>query len=256
MLLRIIKSICAYVRAFGLFNGLEIGYKIKTHRVKRMVCKGVAHPFSLRPHTSDLPTFYQVFVLGAYDIPLGFEPRFIVDAGAHIGMAAIFFANKYPKATIFCIEPELSNFRLLEKNTRPYPNIIRLNKALAARDNLELKVRDRGFGTSGFVTELPSASEGESCRNTVKTISMEGLRQRFGLERFDLVKIDIEGYEKELFEVGAEDWLSRTHCLIVELHDQNKAACSRSVFRAVSTQDFSCFPHGESLVFLFEKARK
>ncbi len=252
MLLRIIRSMYTYIKAFGLYKGLETGYKIKTHRVQHMSCKGMAHPFSLRPHTSDLPIFYQVFVRREYDISLGFEPRIIIDAGAHIGLAAVFFANKYPNATIFAIEPELSNFYMLEKNTSPYANIICLNKALAVRDDMKLCVKGSSLETSNFVTEEWTGSDSSLCRNKVQSISPEGLRKQFGFDRFDVVKIDIEGYEKELFEVGAETWLSRTRCLIIEVHDQMKPGCSKSVFKALSAYDFSFFTHGENLVFLLE----
>lgn len=41
---------------------------------------------------------------------LSISPRFIVDAGANIGLAAVYFTNRFKDATIVSIEPEQSNF--------------------------------------------------------------------------------------------------------------------------------------------------
>lgn len=43
------------------------------------------------------------------------RPRVIVDAGANIGLASLFFANKYADAKIIAIEPEEHNFKILKK---------------------------------------------------------------------------------------------------------------------------------------------
>jgi len=63
------------------------------------------------------------------------EPDVIVDAGANIGLASICFANKYANATIIAVEPEQSNFELLEENVAPYPNIVPVQAALWYEDS-------------------------------------------------------------------------------------------------------------------------
>ncbi len=76
----------------------------------------------LRPGTADQNVYDQVFISKEYDVDLG-DPRFIVDAGAHIGLASVFFACKYPNSAVVAIEPEASNFRVLLKNSHGYGNI-------------------------------------------------------------------------------------------------------------------------------------
>ncbi len=67
------------------------------------------YPVYLRIDTSDFCAYRDVLIFRtkSYDpeIP-GFSPTTIVDAGAHIGMASILFALKYPSARIIAIEPE------------------------------------------------------------------------------------------------------------------------------------------------------
>jgi hypothetical protein len=82
----------------------------------------VKEPIYLRVPSSDLDTFEQVFRNGEYDFRAS-NPRFIIDAGANVGLASILFASRYPSARIIAIEPEQSNFDLLKENVAPYPSI-------------------------------------------------------------------------------------------------------------------------------------
>src|SRR5215475_12556495 len=78
--------------------------------------RGFRSSIRLRIRTTD-PLLYEHILLEreyAFDLP--FSPKFIVDAGANIGMASIYFARRYPGAKIFAIEPETSNFAILLKN--------------------------------------------------------------------------------------------------------------------------------------------
>lgn len=86
------------------------------------------------------------------------SPRVIVDAGANIGLTSVFYSNKYPRAKIFAIEPEPSNFELLKKNTASYTNVVRIQAALL-RENEPVGFFDPGAGFWGFRT---AESESES----------------------------------------------------------------------------------------------
>jgi hypothetical protein len=65
----------------------------------------------------------------------------------------------------------------------------------------------------------------------------------------DILKLDIEGSEKEVFETGYEHWLPKINILIIELHDKMKKGCSRAVFNAISKYDFSFDIKGENIIF-------
>jgi hypothetical protein len=100
---------------FGLFS------TIKAYANLLRTGIGTApNPFSggsvfIRPGTTDQSVYQQIFESKDYDFELN-DPKFIIDAGAHIGLSSIFFANKYPSSTIIAIEPEPSNFTMLCKN--------------------------------------------------------------------------------------------------------------------------------------------
>ncbi len=75
----------------------------------------------VRPKTSDFSTFRQIFMDHEYDFKLLDVPNIIVDAGANIGLASLFFAQRFPSAKIFALEPDHSNFEMLMKNTNRHP---------------------------------------------------------------------------------------------------------------------------------------
>ena len=83
----------------------------------------------LRPGSNDQAVLHQILFSKEYEVELG-TPHFIVDAGAHIGISSLFFANRYPHTQILAIEPESENFKLLCKNTRQHQNISPLQAGL------------------------------------------------------------------------------------------------------------------------------
>lgn len=210
----------------------------------------VTFPIYLRPKSSDLLAFHQVFTFKEYGMNLGFSPRFIVDAGANIGLSAVFFSNKFPSVKIIAIEPERSNFMMLEKNTKGYENILLTKRALSNQPNVNFDVVDKGFGNWGFVTEMQDSKNTKNVIDTVKTITIDEILIEYNLEYLDLLKIDIEGGEKELFESNYENWLPKTKCIIIELHDGITKGSSKSFFNAISKYDFSYFNRGENLLFI------
>lgn len=215
--------------ASGLLTALKVklGSSNDLFEVKR---KDVRAPFYLRLKSSDIPTFDQVFVLQEYDFAVLRSPKIIVDAGANIGLASIYFANKYPDAKIIALEPEQSNFKLLEKNVSPYPNVVPVQAALWHK-NEEINLIDPGLGQWGFMTESATssaASQGDF-RHLVKAMTVDMVMRSFNLERIDILKIDIEGAEKEVFS-DSSSWIESVDALIVELHERMKEGCNSSFY--------------------------
>ena len=52
---------------------------------------------ALRAKTHDIDIFEQIFLLRDCEVKLQTEPRFIIDAGAHTGCSALFFASCFPR---------------------------------------------------------------------------------------------------------------------------------------------------------------
>ena len=177
----------------------------------------------LRTYTGDIRMFYEVFWERAYWLPSAIlvMPIVIVDAGANIGMAALYFSIIYPQARIYCIEPDAHNFKLLRENLAPEgERCVLIEAALYDRDGEVGLIRERMAYNS-------KVDEGADRRVVVPAVTMEVLLDRFQLSRIDLLKIDIEGAEDKLFSAPTA-WLEKVNTILIEVHSEEAIGPIRS----------------------------
>jgi len=242
------KRIAAKLKLLDLEVSLALTSPDKDESIGLRI-KGVQHPIYLRKKTSDVPAFVQVFLERQYFVNYGFDPKVIVDCGANIGLASIYYKNKFPKAKIISIEPEASNFALLKKNTEAYDNI-HLHQCGIWHSDTQLEIANPDEAEHwAFMTIESGADKG----NTIPALSIDSLLKLHNLETIDILKIDIEGSERELFEKNFEQWLPRVKILVIELHDRMRSGCAHSVFKAVVNRDFVFSSRYENLTFDFRK---
>jgi FkbM family methyltransferase len=232
------------IRCFGI-QGVQVYLKIKLNRTSGITIPGIRFPLTMRPGPMDRTTFREIFIRREYDIdlPSTIKPTVIIDAGANIGFTSVFLANRYAGARIFSIEPDGANFNYLVKNVSHYPSVTPIQSALWNKKEM-IQVVDRGYGDRGFMIEKNEEN------NSLLAISLNDLLDQFQLKHIDILKMDIEGSEKEVFDANYDRWLPVTKCLVIELHDRMKPGCSKAVFNAIVQYDFSLSIKGENLVFV------
>jgi len=197
----------------------------------------------IRKGTSDMAVFRQVFVVRDYDVQYDSMPRLIIDGGANAGYSALFFADKFPGADIFAIEPETSNFKVLEHNVSVCSNVHPIKKGLWNKNGF-LRIINKGSDKYAFMTM--EVDEGEPYDVEVVTIN-EILRLSKHTE-IDILKLDIEGAEKELFSSNYDCWLGKVNMIIIELHDSMKEGCSEAFYFAVEKYGFEAETRGENVI--------
>src|SRR6059058_2841884 len=119
-------KLALYCNELGFIPGLKIvftQFRGKKDQEVALHLPGVLHPVYIRAQSSDEYTFQQIFINKEYDFPYNGQPQTLIDVGANIGLAAVYFANRFPGCQIICLEPEPGNLALLKKNTEMYPNI-------------------------------------------------------------------------------------------------------------------------------------
>jgi FkbM family methyltransferase len=184
------------------------------------------HPIYLRIRKSDVKVFKQIFIDREYDFPVA-DPAVIVDAGANVGLTSVFFANKFPHARIFSIEPDAENFAMLLRNVAKYPQITPIQGALWHCHEM-LGVTHQHHGSAGLQVHPGRADE-------VKSFTVTDLIEGFSLDRIDLLKVDIEGSERDIF-ASSKAWIDAIDTIFIELHDRYAPGCSEAVLAA--TKDF------------------
>jgi len=202
------------------------------------------YPMYIRNDTSDVYVYKSIIEKNNYAFSCKIEPKFIVDAGANIGMSAIYFANKYKYAKIIAIEPEEENFELLKNNTEKYPNIIVIRAALWNVSG-EIGIFDTGLDNWGFMTGTSDLKIEANKKHFTNAVTVDEIMKKYNFATIDVLKIDIEGAEKEVFD-SSKNWIDKVNLIIIELHERMKKGCNASFYKNIKTFD-QIGRHGENI---------
>ena len=90
----------------------------------------------VRGQSTDREVLLEIFGAETWELPFepARKPRWVIDAGANVGYASIYFARKFPTAMVIALEPEPNNFSQLVRNTSIIPNIRPVQAALWSAD--------------------------------------------------------------------------------------------------------------------------
>jgi FkbM family methyltransferase len=196
--------------------------------IVKIVKSGYKFPIYVRNGTTDVLVYKSIIEDVEYDFLVEKEPEVIIDAGANIGLASVFFANKYPNAKIIAIEPEESNFGMLEKNATQYSNIYTVKAALW-NSICELDLFG-GYGDWGFRLGMDKKESRMKKQNLTKTVTIEKIIKDFDIDKIDILKIDIEGSEREVFN-SSSAWINKVNSIITELHESIRKGCNKAFYK-------------------------
>ena len=220
-----------HVEEFGAlgFLGIMLYRYCKFPKVLHASPSKLPHIVRLRHGTTDTLTYADIIIREDYRFGLPSSAKVIVDAGANIGMVSVYYAARFPDAKIFALEAEESNFELLRKNVRAYPNIVPIHAALWKSEGF-ISVTNSPYEEATHWGFTVNGSPGD-----VRAITIPSLLSEFKLDHIDLLKVNIEASEKEVFE--ACNWQDRVGSVVIELHDCFKPGCSQAVNNTL--KDFS-----------------
>jgi FkbM family methyltransferase len=170
----------------------------------------------------------------------------IIDAGANIGAASIWFSKQFPRTKIVAVEPDPQNAAICRRNCEGLDNVSVIEAAIGSvSGNVSLRGRDIDKLSHEIQTERKQSGD-----ISVQTIS--GLVAQVGVNaQLFIAKIDIEGFESDLFAANTE-WLREVSVVIIEVHDwmlpgQYSSACFRGAIASVESELVIA---GENLVFI------
>jgi FkbM family methyltransferase len=167
----------------------------------------------------DRPTlvhlYREIFVLGTYYFTTGNREPVILDCGANIGIATLFFKSLFPAATILCFEPDPASFKLLKKNVcrNALKNVTLYNLALWDTNSQVQFFTDSANPGSLHMSTNAHRLDGVG-------ISVPGRRlSDFITGAVDLLKLDVEGAEmRVLEELACSGKIDSIRQMVVEYH--------------------------------------
>jgi len=201
-----------------------------------------AYPVHIRLGSSDRQVLTMIYTDGEYGAldSLG-NVRLIVDCGANVGYSSAYFLNQFPQAHLIAVEPDDGNFAMLRRNLQPYADRITLYPAGLWSHPAGLVVC-KGQYRDGreWATQVRESRDGETA--DIQAMDVETLLAASGMDAIDLLKIDIERSEAEVFSHNCAIWLPQVKNLVIELHD---AECERIFFQALSSFSYDLSRSGE-----------
>lgn len=165
---------------------------------------------------NDMQAYVEVFLLHDYEVEgLDWEHvRVIVDAGANIGTASLWFAGRAPQARILAVEPGAVALGLLRRNL--------------ADNGLESRVEVVAAGLGGrtgkaFLWESPASvlsrvvEDGDATQE-IEIRRLDDLLDEHDVGEVDVLKLDCEGSEFDILLSSAAATLRRIGVIVGEWH--------------------------------------
>lgn len=136
----------------------------------------------------------------------------VLDLGANTGLASLCFAREYLGARILAVEPDAENAEFARRAVAGRGDVTVLTAGISSVDG-RATIVDPGQGNWAYRTEMTPDGG-------VSMLSVERLMAEHATADCApfIAKVDIEGFESELFSRNVE-WADRFPVLIIELHD-------------------------------------
>lgn len=220
------------VKAFSLWKKIESREGIVELRE--------GSKFLVRPGIPDLQMINEVYLDGTYNRGLQnvSSNGIIIDIGANIGTFTVLAGRLKSKSRIYAYEPFPDNYRVLKKN-------IELNKLQERAKAFQFGVankretRNLFIGKEGNATHSLFNNSGKSVQ--IKTVSLEDIFKENNLSRCDLLKVDCEGAEYEIFNSVKKNILRKIFAINLEYHSNGNP---NTLKKRLKKEGFKVAMHG------------
>jgi FkbM family methyltransferase len=170
----------------------------------------------------------------------------IIDCGAHIGLATVYFKQKHPGATVIAFEADERNVALLLKNvvSNELTDVRVIPAALWSDESGTMMYPDQEVSDGEIFTWgntlIPNiwGNGATSTESAVKTVRLSTYIDK----TVDFLKMDIEGCE-EIVLSEISDVIKNVRLLRIEFHGTNTSGAVNSLARILALLDRKQFTY-------------
>jgi FkbM family methyltransferase len=143
----------------------------------------------------------------------------IMDIGAGLGDFSIHAACGHPQRAVAAFEPFAESHRLLQENLvlNGIRNVQAFPLAVGARSGPMLLETATGIAVQHSTAQAGDTGPAEALR--VEGITLAEALRVAGFDRCDLLKVDCEGGEYDIFQTATADVFDRIDRIVMEYHD-------------------------------------
>jgi FkbM family methyltransferase len=213
-----LRAIPAAVRLAGCATGFErlrflaVGLRYAWDRdTGTQVVKlplGGGHVPIVLPDFAAFLVLEEIFALEQYRRESGPDPQVILDLGANVGASAFYYRQTFPAARIICVEADPNLIPVLKQNGIQLDVEVVHAAVAATAGNVEFYVAESSWAGS-ILPERGSTAHAVS----VPAVTLDDLIEAY---RPELIKVDIEGAEHEVF--AASHLTSSVRVIVGEIH--------------------------------------
>lgn len=174
----------------------------------------------------------------------------IVDIGAHTGDTTVLMALAVGKqGLVIGFEPNKYVYKVLEANSKLNPNITNIQPVCAAateeNGTFEFNYSDASFCNGGFLSQIENQNHKHDYKLEVQGVNFQEYAENNispeALERLELVKIDAEGYDKEIIKTISELLLEHRPKLMIECYKKLNDPERQELWNVVNDLGYDLF---------------
>jgi FkbM family methyltransferase len=206
----------------------------------------------IRANSSDALVYEQIIGKQEYRAVLsliadnGYQPKWMIDCGANIGISSLYFRNRFPRCGIICVEADRRNYEQLHYNLQEQNHVQCYHRAVWSENNHLLSIDESFRDGLEWGRRVQEDSTSESS-DQVSSVTIRDLIDIHEIDAVDFLRIDIEGAEQEIFHRGdPSSFLEKTRFLAIEIHDE--VADRESIHNKMISSGFVIFRTGELTV--------
>jgi FkbM family methyltransferase len=181
---------------------------------------GRVYTVALRTRT-ELDVLSEIGIDGIYEPAAAIPARTIVDLGANVGLATLSLLASHPEARVLAVEADPLLIPRLRQNVEGLPVTV-VHAAVCGVDGERDLFRSDMHAWGNSLDQVEESQEAVR----VPATTVDSLLDQAGFERVDLLKLDIEGAEWEIFAAGVPE---RIGAIIGEAHTRGGQAASAFV---------------------------